>query len=457
MSEHLHFIGIAGAFMAGAARIAKEMGYTVSGSDAAFYPPMGTQAQALGVPLFTGYDATVETRPADCYVVGNAVSRGNPLMESVLLERRPYISGAQWLGEKVLSSRTVLAVAGTHGKTTTTSLLLWLLERAGFAPGFLLGGLPQNFDISARLGTSPFFVIEADEYDTAFFDKRPKFLHYRPTVTVLNNLEFDHADIYSNVGEIVKQFHYLLRLLPADGLAIARTDDANLASAIKIGAYCPTVTFGETGDWQWRWHGKEMAIWHDGEECCRFVPPLAGAANRDNIVAAAAAAAFVGVKPLHVGDYLRDFKPPLRRLQKLTNVGDVVLYDDFGHHPTAYRKSLEALAEAEPHRRLLTVFEPRSNTMKAGIFAEELPKSLAAAEKIVAVGTQPWLEKALKILGDKATICTNADMALAHILQEIRPGDCILLMSNGDFGELPKKLMDALEKSRLHPDSGLDI
>ena len=439
-------MGICGALMAGAARLAQELGYTVSGSDAAFYPPMDQQVRALGVPLFAGDEAAAAAKRVDCYVVGNAVSRGNPLMEKILRERLPYISAAQWVGETVLRGRTVLAVAGTHGKTTTASLLAWILTRAGLSPGFLLGGISPNFGVSALLGQSPFFVIEADEYDTAFFDKRPKFMHYSPTAALLSNLEFDHADIYDSIGDIMRQFHYLLRLLPPDGVVVVPAGDDKIAATLQMGVYCPTQTFGDGGLWQWRRYDDNMAIVYDGKEMCRFVPPLAGAANRDNILAAAAMASFAGVKAELIGDYLLDFQPPLRRLQTIANIDGMVLVDDFAHHPTAYRVSLQALAERYPARRLLAIFEPRSNTMKAGVLASDLAPSLAAADRIIAVGTQPWLTEALSPLGGKAQVCENTEAALTALRQEVHDNDCVLFMSNGDFDGLPQKLAAALGK-----------
>ena len=446
---HLHFLGIAGALMSGAARLAVELGHEVSGSDRAFYPPMGDAARALGVPLFEGYDANTNSRPADCYVIGNAITRGNPLAESVLARGLPYISAAQWVGENVLPGRTVLAVAGTHGKTTTACLLAWILQRAGFSPGFLLGGVPQNFGVSARIGKAPFFVIEADEYDSAFFDKRPKFMHYRPRAAVLNNLEFDHADIYENTGEIIRQFHYLLRTIPADGKIIARAGDANIQAALDAGAYSPVSFFGggdgDGGEWQSRFDGGKMTALHGGRECCRFIPPLPGAANRDNIMAAAAAADFAGADISKLGEYLQDFRPPLRRMQQLA-AGEIFVYDDFAHHPTAFRKTLEAAAEMHPQKRIVAVFEPRSNTMKAGALQKELPAAFLPAARIIAVGNYEWLPAALLPLGKKASVCAGVAEAEKLLREEMRAEDCIVLMSNGDFGGLPQNIAAAVKK-----------
>ncbi len=432
--------------MCGAARLAAELGYDISGSDQAFYPPMGDAARALGAPLFSGYDACAQSRPADCYIVGNAISRGCPLMESVLCEKRPYISAAQWLGENVLRGRTVIAVAGTHGKTTTASLLAWMLERAGFSPGFLLGGTPQSFGVSARMGKPPFFVIEADEYDSAFFDKRPKFMHYRPSVLLLNNLEFDHADIYRNIQEIILQFHYLLRTVPANGQIIAPAADANIQAALDAGAYTPAARFGAGGEWDLRYAEGEMKVLRAGKEICAFAPPLPGAANRGNILAAAAAAHYAGADVSQTGEYLRDFRPPLRRMQQIAAARGIVIYDDFAHHPTAYKRTLEAAAEAHPDKRIVAVFEPRSNTMKAGVFADSLADSLSAAARVIAAGDYPWLAKSLSALGAKAAVCQTPQAAGELLFKEMRPGDCVLLMSNGGFGGLPQKAAAELQK-----------
>ena len=442
----LHFLGIAGTMVCGVARLAAELGHEVSGSDSAFEPPMGGAARALNIPLFEGYDADAESRPADCYVFGNAISRGCPLAESVLSRGLPYTSAAQWLADNALAGREVFAVAGTHGKTTTASLLAWMLERAGFSPGFLLGGVPQNFGVSARLGTGKFFVVEADEYDSAFFDKRPKFMHYRPRAAVLNNLEFDHADIYNGVEEIVRQFHYLLRTVPADGAVFARAGDANIGAALAEGVYSPVFRFGEGGEWEWRFGGGEMAVLRGGRECCRFAPPLPGGANRANITAAAAAADYAGADVSKLGEYLEGFLPPLRRMQKLAESGGVLVYDDFAHHPTAYRASLAAAAELHPQKRIVAVFEPRSNTMKSGAFKKELSAAFAGASRVVGVGGYEWLPAALSPLGEKASVCADAAAAEMLLRAEMRPGDCIVCMSNGAFGGLPQKTAKAAEE-----------
>ena len=448
----IHFIGVSGAFMAGLAKIAQESGREISGSDASFDPPMGDAARALGCQLFSGYQADVAARPADLYVVGNAVSRGNPLMESVLRAGRPFVSGPQFLYENVLRGRKVLAAAGSHGKTTTTALLAHILERAGMAPGFLAGGILPTFGASARIGEGEYFVIEADEYDTAFFDKRPKFMHYHPRGAALNTLEFDHADIYANIGEIVRQFHYLLRTIPPDGRIIARAGNANILRAMEMGVYTPADFFGgeDSADakWRWRMRGGEMEILNSGRPQCAFLPPLPGAMNRDNILAAVALADWAGAPAEKAGEFLRDFSAPLRRMQFLGETGGIRVYDDFAHHPTAYAETIRALREANPERRVIAVFEPRSNTMKAGVFREELGESLSGADVVIGCGAgAEWsLEEALRSLGGRGTAVANPEEALARIVEIARRGDCILLMSNGAFDGLPDKVLKSLKE-----------
>ena len=450
----IHFIGVSGAFMSGLARLALEKGLEISGSDANFDPPMGDVARALGCPLFAGYDADVGARPAELYVVGNAISRGNPLMESVLRAGRDFVSAPQFLYENVLRGRKVLAVAGAHGKTTTTALLAHILDRAGMSPGFLAGGILPSFGASARTGKGECFAIEGDEYDSAFFDKRPKFMHYRPRGAALNNLEFDHADIYANVDEIVRQFHYLLRTIPPDGKVVARAGDENLARALRTGVYSPVDFFGGENDnaknirWRWRMRGDAMEVLDDGRLRASFIPPLPGAMNRDNILAAIALADWAGAKADDAEKHLRDFSAPLRRLQFLGEAGGVKVYDDFAHHPTAYAATIRALREAEAGRRVLAVFEPRSNTMKAGVFRTELGRALAGADLVIGCGSgAEWdLADALRDLGGRATVVDDAGVALSRILEVAREGDCVLTMSNGPFGELPKKVLEELRK-----------
>ena len=448
--KHLHFVGIAGSLMSGLAQLAIQKGYAVSGSDVAFYPPMGDAARAMNIPLFEGYNADVNRRAADCYIIGNAISRGNPLLESILSNRRPYMSAAQWLAENILIQRYVLAVAGTHGKTTTASLLAWLLSAAGCRPGFLLGGIAQNFGTSARLGDGRFFVIEADEYDTAFFDKRPKFLHYRPDIVLLNNIEFDHADIYQNVDEIIRQFHYLLRVIPADGCVIARAGDTNIQKAVDMGIYSALKWFGDSQDnramWTWQYDGKRMQVFYKEKHYADFIPPLSGAANRDNITAAFAVAHTAGIDGKEMAHWAEQFRPPLRRLQKIAEHGGVVVYDDFAHHPTAYKSVIEAIKEMHSDTRIIAVFEPRSNTMKLGAFKDNLAAAFANADITVGVGDYPWLKSALSPLGKSAAYCINATETAKWLGDNLQKKDCVVLMSNGDFGGLANALVSIVNK-----------
>ena len=447
---HFHLLGIAGTFMAGVATLAKALGHEVSGSDEAFQAPMGDVVRGLGCRLYEGYGATVDERPADCYLVGNAISRGNPLMESVLRSRRPYQSAVQWLAETVLHQRRVVAVAGTHGKTTTAALLTWLLECQGYSPGFLVGGVLPNFEASARLSPdSPWFVVEADEYDSAFFDKRPKFLHFRPHVVVVNNIEFDHADIYADVEAIVRQFHYLLRNLPDDGHLVARDGDVNVQAVLERQS-CPVAVrrFGEWTtegrDWRWQWRDGGMEVFLDGDRLCGLRPPLPGAVNRHNVLAAVAALAAVGGAVGRLGEgTFAEFRPPLKRLQKIFECGDVRCFVDFAHHPTAIRETLAALREAaDGRRRIVAVFEPRSNSMKAGVFADRLAAAFAEADLVIATGRADWLRASLSDHA-AALVVPTVDDTFERIRREAVAGDDLLIMSNGDYGGLPGRLRAA--------------
>ncbi len=453
----LHFAGVAGVFMSALAYLAREKGIAASGSDSAFYPPAGDFARALGMELFDGYEAAAANAKADLFVVGNAISRGNPLAERILNEDLPCVSGPQWLYENVLRGRKVLAVAGTHGKTTTSSLLAHILDAAGMKPGFVLGGIAGGFDSPARIGEGEWFVAEADEYDSAFFDKRPKFMHYRPRIAAINNLEFDHADIYANEGEIVRQFHYLLRTVPAKGAVVANIRSPGVRAVLQKGAHSPVIKlFGDgnrddngndkSNGWHWRFDGKEMTVFCGGKKQCAFLPPLAGAANRDNILTAVVAANAAGADSSRAGEYLRGYKPPLRRLQTIATAAGITVTDDFAHHPSAFCATLAALKEKHPGRRVIAVFEARSNSMKAGVFQNELADSLRAADLVFACaeGLQWSMEKALAPLGERAVVARKLSDLPARVLEHSREGDCILLMSNGNFGGIAQKITAAL-------------
>ncbi|MDB5970890.1 MAG: mpl [Hydrocarboniphaga sp.] len=448
---HLHILGICGTFMAGIAAIAREAGHRVTGSDANAWPPMSTQLQALGIELLQGY-APEHLQPApDIVVVGNVVTRGNPAMEYVLDAGLPYVSGPQWLAENVLQGRHVIAVAGTHGKTSTTSLLTWLLESAGLAPGFLVGGVPLNFGVSARLGKGRHFVIEADEYDTAFFDKRSKFVHYHPRTAILNNLEFDHADIFPDLAAIERQFHHLVRTVPRSGRLIVNGADANLARVLAMGCWSGVTRFDIADGWRAEPCGRadgldrfELIV--DGASQGIVSTPLAGAHNRSNTLAAFAAAADVGVPVAVSIAALPSFESVRRRLELRGVVAGVSVYDDFAHHPTAIRVTIAAL-RSQGGGRIIAVLEPRSNTMRLGHHAEELAHSLDGADAVF-VYARPDLQwdahTALAAVRPPLAVHDHLDALVAALVAQAEPGDRLLVMSNGDFGGVHGRLLDAL-------------
>ena len=445
---HIHILGICGTFMGGVALLARAAGHKVTGCDANVYPPMSTQLEEQGVGLIEGYDASQVDLAPDVFVVGNAVSRCNPLLEAILDRGLPYVSGPQWLAEHVLAGRWVLAVAGTHGKTTTTSLLAWMLEDAGLNPGFLVGGVPQNFGVSARLTESPFFVIEADEYDTAFCDKRSKFVHYRPRTAILNNLEFDHADIFADLAAIETQFHHLVRTIPASGRIVANAREQSLARVIERGCWSELEWFNDAAQWSAAPGVSEVeAVFSlDGVEQGRVDMPLAGSHNRENALAAIAAARHVGVTPAQSIASLARFRGIKRRLELRGVVDGISVYDDFAHHPTAIALTVGGLRRREPQGRILAVLEPRSNTMKLGVMKAQLPASLAEADAVFCFGAGlGWdAAEALAPLGERACAYDALDALVADVTAAARPGDHILVMSNGGFGGVHQKLLDAL-------------
>ena len=454
---HIHILGICGTFMGGIAAIAKQAGHKVTGCDANVYPPMSTQLEAMGVELIQGFGAEQADIGADIFVVGNVVTRGKPLMEEILNRGLPYISGPQWLAENVLKDLWVLAVAGTHGKTTTSSMLAWILEDAGLAPGFLIGGIPQNFGVSARLpgaplqdaaSVSPFFVIEADEYDTAFFDKRSKFVHYRPRTAVLNNLEFDHADIFADLAAIETQFHHLVRTVPGQGLIVSNGREASLDRVLERGCWTPVERFGADAGWQL---GEAEANGHfdvllDGRLQGRVCWELMGEHNRLNALAAIAAARHVGVAVSQAIDALSRFQNVKRRMEVRGVAAGVTVYDDFAHHPTAIATTLAGLRHKVGGARILAVLEPRSNTMKLGTMKAALPASLANADQVFCsaanLGWNPG--EALAELGARAQTFDDFDALLQAVVTAARPGDHVLVMSNGGFGGIHQKLLDQL-------------
>jgi UDP-N-acetylmuramate: L-alanyl-gamma-D-glutamyl-meso-diaminopimelate ligase len=453
MAQHLHILGICGTFMGGIAAIAKAAGYRVTGCDANVYPPMSEQLEALGIRLTEGFSADQVALRPDLWVVGNVVTRGNPLMEAILDRGERYVSGPQWLAEHVLAGRHVLAVAGTHGKTTTSTMLAWILEKTGRHPGFLIGGVPMDFPVSARHSESPLFVIEADEYDTAFFDKRSKFVHYRPRTAILNNLEFDHADIFDDLAAIERQFHHLVRIVPKSGLIVSNGADPVLERVLALGAWTPVERFGVSAGWlagPADTDGSFEVAWQ-GRALGRVRWQQLGTHNRLNALAAIAAARSVGVEPQAAIEALSAFSGVRRRMQTRGSARDVVVYDDFAHHPTAIRTTLEGLRQRVGSARILAVLEPRSNTMKRGVMKDALPLSLAAADRVyVYTHGLGWNANAVFApLGERAHCLDDLESLVGAIAAEARAGDHVLVMSNGGFGGIHGKLLERLQKAPL--------
>jgi UDP-N-acetylmuramate: L-alanyl-gamma-D-glutamyl-meso-diaminopimelate ligase len=450
MAAHLHILGICGSFMGGIAAIAKAAGYRITGCDANVYPPMSEQLEGLGIELVKGFgEEQLALRP-DLWVIGNVVTRGNPLMEAILDRGERYVSGPQWLAEHVLAGRHVLAVAGTHGKTTVAAMLAWLLERAARNPGFLIGGVPLDFQVSARHTESKYFVIEADEYDTAFFDKRSKFVHYGPRTAVLNNLEFDHADIFDDLAAIERQFHHFVRTVPRAGLLVVNGADQALERVLTQGCWAPVERFGVAQGWTagepdaeggfevaWQGRGLGRVRWQ------QF-----GAHNQLNALAAIAAARHVGVEPAQAIEALGTFSGVRRRMQVRGLARGVTVYDDFAHHPTAIRVTLEGLRQRIGGARILAVLEPRSNTMKRGVMKEALPASLAQADRVfVYTAGLGWDAQAVfSPLGGRARCIDEFDRLVAAVAAEARTGDQVLVMSNGGFGGIHDKLLERLRR-----------
>ena len=444
---HIHILGICGTFMGGIALLARAAGHRVTGCDANVYPPMSTQLQAEGIDLVEGYAADQTRIAPDLYVIGNAISRGNPLLEEILNRNLAYVSGPQWLADNVLRDRWVLGVAGTHGKTTTTSILAWILEEAGLNPSFLVGGVPQGFGVSARLTSSPFFVVEADEYDTAFCDKRSKFVHYQPRTVILNNLEYDHADIFPDLAAIETQFHHLVRTVPSEGLIVANGRNEALERVLARGCWTPVERFDLADGWQASdLDGDAFEVSFAGRSVgtTRFVLP--GHHNRSNALAALAAARHAGV-PVDVGlKALETFQGVKRRLELRGTAAGVTVYDDFAHHPTAIEVTIAGLRGKVGDSRILAVLEPRSNTMKLGTMKAQLPTSLAGADLVFCYGKGlGWsTAEALDPLGAKASSFDDLDALVAAVTAAARPGDHVLVMSNGGFGGVHEKLLAAL-------------
>jgi UDP-N-acetylmuramate: L-alanyl-gamma-D-glutamyl-meso-diaminopimelate ligase len=454
---HLHILGICGTFMGGLALIARSAGHRVTGCDAGVYPPMSTQLQEQGIELIEGFEPSQLTLKPDLFIVGNALSRGNPLIEAILEAGLPYISGPQWLGQEILQGQHVLAVAGTHGKTTTSSMLAWILQQAGLEPNFLIGGVAPGLEVSARYQPqSSLFVIEADEYDTAFFDKRSKFVHYRPRTAILNNLEYDHADIFPDLAAIETQFHHLLRTVPRHGLVLAPAQDQALARVLARGCYSNLTTTGQATGWHTQSvDAQSFNVLNGTQVLGRVQWSLTGAHNQHNALVALLAAEHVGVSPAQGIAALNQFAGVKRRMETRGTINGVTVYDDFAHHPTAIQTTLEGLRAKVGTERILAVLEPRSNTMKLGTMAARLPAALAAADLVFCFGQNEGKQAlgwdpsvVLASLGNRLHAHHQLDDLVLALTSHARPGDHIVVMSNGGFGGIHTKLLKALATPR---------
>ncbi len=454
---HIHILGICGTFMGGLAALAREAGHQVTGCDAGVYPPMSDQLRALGIELIEGFGADQMRLQPDMYVIGNVVSRTRlpdgtpkfPLMEAILEAGAPYTSGPQWLAEHVLQGKHVLAVAGTHGKTTTTSMLTWVLEQAGLQPGFLVGGVPLNFGVSARLGGGRYFVIEADEYDTAFFDKRSKFVHYRPRTAILNNLEFDHADIFDDLAAIERQFHHLVRTVPGSGRVVVNGLEESLTRVLAQGCWSEVRTFGSAvSDFVAEGEPSHFQVLQAGKSVAEVRWAIGGVHNQLNALATIAAAEHVGVSPAMAAQALSTFENVKRRMEVRGTANGITVYDDFAHHPTAIRTTVNGLRRQVGDARILAIFEPRSNTMKLGTMKAQLPWSLEEADLAFChSGGLGWdAAAALAPMGARAQVGASIDEVMAQVLAQVRPGDHLLCMSNGGFGGIHTRLLQALQQ-----------
>ncbi|MFT5277674.1 MAG: UDP-N-acetylmuramate: L-alanyl-gamma-D-glutamyl-meso-diaminopimelate ligase [Granulosicoccus sp.] len=456
---HVHILGICGSFMGGIAAIAKSLGHTVTGSDTNVYPPMSTQLEDLGIELTSGFDTNQFDPVPDVVVIGNAMSRGNPAVEYVLDRNLPYTSGPQWLLDNLLTDRWVIAASGTHGKTTTSSMIAWILEDIGLKPGFLIGGVPENFGISARVGESPFFVIEADEYDSAFFDKRSKFVHYRPHTLVMNNLEFDHADIFENLDAIKKQFHHLIRCVPSNGLIISPLEDEDLESVLNKGCWSESQKVGEGPKACWRAElikpdGSEFNVLHKNsvKGCVRW--ELIGDHNVNNGIMSIAAAHHAGVKTEDAIDALSRFKNVKRRMEIKGEVAGVSVYDDFAHHPTAIQTTLAGLRNKQPEAKIIAILEPRSNTMKMGIHKDTLADSWQQADQVFLFepSNVDWSMQAM-VENSKVPVhlYQDTDSIVKAVVEQANSGDQLLVMSNGGFNGIHQSLLNALSAKFKDP------
>ncbi len=453
---HIHILGICGTFMGGIAALAKASGHEVTGSDANVYPPMSTQLKRLGIDVVEGYDPAQLNAKPDCVVIGNALSRGNPAVEAVLSRGMAYSSGPQWLAENVLGNKHVIAIAGTHGKTTTASMLAWILHDAGLKPGFLIGGVASNFDLSAQLGDSRFFVVEADEYDTAFFDKRSKFLHYHPRTLVLNNLEYDHADIFSDIDAIKWQFHQLVRTVPGNGKIISKAHDDNLQTMLNMGCWTPVDSYGtdNTLDWFGQFLDtaeRRFSIKDPDGTVAQTHWKLGGLYNLENAIAAIAASRAAGVPLERAVDAMSRFDGVKRRLERTATVSEIAIYDDFAHHPTSIRRTISGMRRRYPGQRIVIAVEPRSNTMKLGVHNDALADALAGADLVAMYRPKdypPEFELSLSPLKERLQLYSDYDDMVAALSGQLLAGDQVVFMSNGGFGSARQKLTLALQQKR---------
>ncbi len=449
---HIHILGICGTFMGSLAQLAVAQGHKVTGSDQNVYPPMSTQLENAGIEITQGFSPD-QLKPApDLVVIGNAMSRGNEAVEYVLNKQIPYTSGPAYLADHILKDKWVMAVAGTHGKTTTTSMLTWVLEYCGFKPGFLIGGVPKNFGVSARLGESDFFVVEADEYDSAFFDKRSKFVHYHGRTVILNNLEFDHADIFKDIDAIKTQFHHLVRTVPSDGQIIYPQSEARIGETLQMGCWTPTSVIGKDWDFELiNQSGSHFAVLKAGEKVGEVNWGQTGQHNVMNALACIAAAYHVGILPADAIDALNQFEGVKRRMELVADENGIQAYDDFAHHPTAIKSTLAGIRRTGNYKRVWAVIEPRSNTMRMGVHKAALPDSVQDADDII--WFQPkglnWdIESVVDectAQGHKSVLFDDIDAIIAHLVDQAEPGDAIVLMSNGGFGGIHQKLAQALK------------
>ena len=449
----IHILGICGSFMGGVALLAKELGHQVSGSDANVYPPMSTMLEDNNIHLHEGYDTIPLKQELDMIVIGNTLSRGNEAVEYILNNGLPYISGPQWLAENLLHERHVIAISGTHGKTSTTSMLAWVLEFAAKSPGFLIGGIAENFGVSARCGTSDYFIVEADEYDTAFFDKRSKFIHYRPRTLIINNIEFDHADIFGEIGDIIREFRRMIRIVPGTGTIIIKADDPNIEAVLEDQCWTSIVRFGENSkEWDYQGISNDLShfdITYAGQNVCRVKWEIIGRHNVENALAVCAAAHEIGIDPKVTADALCSYKSVKRRLQKLAVVNGITIYDDFAHHPTAISTTISALRSNVDDNRIIAVFEPRSNTMKMGIHQDTIGRAFNSADKIFIFKPDciNWdMDLAFEELQDRYGIFTDINQIIETVADVVQAGDHVVIMSNGGFGGIHQKIINKIEQ-----------